>query len=62
MFETIKETLRKERNDKIKADYEELRTSYPDVSKNRIYHDIAVKYNISANMVRLIILNKQTKP
>ncbi len=53
-FLTEKERARDKRNAAIRADYSELRKSYPDVTDNRIFAQLAEKHGLSVYMVYLI--------
>lgn len=53
-FLTEKERVRERRNAAIRSDYSEMRKSYPDVTDNRIFAQLAEKHGLSVYMVYLI--------
>lgn len=58
-FLTEKERARDKRNAAIRADYSELRKSYPDVTDNRIFAQLAEKHKLTKMMIYWICTGKR---
>lgn len=58
-FQTKKERERSRRNAAIRSEYAELRKSYPDVTDNRLFMQLAEKYHLSKMMILFIVKGRK---